>query len=153
MKRFGLLALVSMVYAVASGVLLIGGLWVSGRFGLPETLIAALAGALVGSAAPVITAGMTSLEQQRATEAHIRDESSRVALDLTKIDYDLRLRALRPGQTQAFLAPAKVYRELYKAILELRTKETWPKAVEDLGLLDTLRLPTPQSPNTHDSPA
>ena len=36
---------------------------------------------------------------------------------------------------KTFLAPAKVYRELYRAIVELRTKNTWPRSIQDLGLL------------------
>jgi len=40
--------------------------------------------------------------------------------------------------TEAVLAPAKVYRELYTAIAELRTQGTWPKSVADVGLLKSL---------------
>jgi hypothetical protein len=56
------------------------------------------------------------------------------------MDYELRQQALPEGYTQEFLAPAKVYREFYRAIVELRTKGTWPKAIEDLGLLNTFKV-------------
>jgi hypothetical protein len=63
-----------------------------------------------------------------------------VAIELTRMDYDLRQRALSDGQAQQFLAPAKVYREFYRAIVELRTEGTWPKAIEELGLLNIFEV-------------
>jgi hypothetical protein len=130
-------------YGAVSLILLFGVLWFSRYFGAaepPMTLIAALGGALVASFAPVITATLSSLGQERDRAARIRDEASRVAIELTRMDYDLRQRALSDGQTQQVLAAAKVYRELYRAIVELRTEGTWPRAIEELGLLNIFEL-------------
>jgi hypothetical protein len=72
--------------------LLFGVLWLSGHFGstaTATTLVAALGGALVASLGPVITITLNSLAQQRDTDERIRDEASQVALQLTRMDYDL----------------------------------------------------------------
>jgi hypothetical protein len=106
--------LLALAYTAVALILLFGVLWLSGHFGstgAATTLIAALSGALVASLAPVITATLHSLGQQRDRDVCLRDEVSRVALERTRTDYDLRQRALSAGQAQRFLAPAKVYRE------------------------------------------
>jgi hypothetical protein len=103
-------------------------------------LIAALGGALVASLAPAITATLSSLGQEHDRTERIRDKASRVAIEPTKMAYNLRQRALADSQTQQVLAAAKVYRELYKGIVELRTEGTWPKAVEELSLLNIFEL-------------
>jgi hypothetical protein len=102
--------LMPLTYAAVALTLLFGVLWVSRYFGAaepPMTLIAALGGVLVASLAPVITATLSSLGQEHDRAARIRDEASRVAIELTKMDYDLRQRALSDGQTQQVLAAAK----------------------------------------------
>ena len=135
--------LLALAYAAVALILLFGVLWFSRYFGAaepPMTLIAALGGALVASLAPVMTATLSNLGQERDRDERIRDEASRVALELTRVDYDLRQRALSDGQAQQVLAAPKVYRELYKAVVELRTKGIWPKAPEELGLLNIFEL-------------
>ncbi len=135
--------LMALMYLAVALILLFGVLWFSRYFGVaepPMTLIAALGGALVASLAPVITSTLSSLGQERNRSERIRDEASRVAIELAKMDYDLRQRALADGQTQQVLAAAKVYRELYRAIVELRTEGTWPRAIEELGLLNIFEL-------------
>jgi hypothetical protein len=135
--------LLPLAYAAVALILLFGVLWLSGHFGstgATTTLVAALGGALVASLGPVITATLSNLGQQRDMDERIRDEASRVALELTRMDYDLRQQALPDGRAQQFLAPAKVYREFYKAIVELRTEGTWPKAIEELGLLSIFEV-------------
>jgi len=143
--------LAPVVYVAMALGMLSGALWLSRHFGTTDatTLVAALGGALVGALAPVVTAALTSLEQQRSTDERIRDEASRVALELTRMDYDLRQRALREGQSQQFLAPAKVYREFYRAVVELRIQGTWPQAVEAQSLLNIFTF-TAQPPNPAD---
>ena len=87
-------------YVVGALILLFGVLWLSGHFGSTRattTLVAALGGALVASLGPVITATLSSLAQQRDTDERIRDEASQVALELTRMDYDLRQQALHGG--------------------------------------------------------
>jgi hypothetical protein len=135
--------LLAMAYAAIALGLLYGVLWFSRDFGTTEptmTLIAALGGALMASFGPVITAMLTNLGQERDRGERIKDEASRMAMELTKMGYDLLQRALADGQSQQVLRPVKVYREFYKAIVELRTKETWPKAPEEQGLLNVIEL-------------
>jgi len=69
-------------------------------------------------------------------EARLKDRISRDALELTRMDYELRSKGLK----RFYLAPVKVYRELYKALLELHTAGTWPKAIEKLGILQIFEL-------------
>jgi hypothetical protein len=33
-----------------------------------------------------------------------------------------------------------VYREFYRAVIELRAEGTWPKAIEELGLLNIFEV-------------
>jgi hypothetical protein len=93
----------ALAYAAVAPILLFGVLWFSRYFGAaepPMTLIAALGGALVASLAPVITATLSSLGQERDRTERIRDEASRVAIELTKMDYDVsaRWRTVRPSR-------------------------------------------------------
>jgi hypothetical protein len=135
--------LLPLAYAAVALILLFGVLWFSRYFGAaepPMPLIAALGGALVASLAPAITATLSSLGQEHDRTERIRDKASRVAIEPTKMAYNLRQRALADSQTQQVLAAAKVYRELYKGIVELRTEGTWPKAVEELSLLNIFEL-------------
>lgn len=100
----------ALAYAAIALGLLFGVLWGSRAFGATEpttTLIAALGGALMASFGPVITAMLSNLGQEHDRGERIRDEVSRVALELTKMDYDLLQRALADGQAQQVLRPAK----------------------------------------------
>jgi hypothetical protein len=137
-------ALLLMVgYVVLAVALLYGVLSMATRFeGKPSlmTLFAALAGALLAAIGPITTAILTTIGQHRDVDERIRDEASRVALELTRMDYELRQQALPEGGKKTFLAPAKVYRELYRAIVELRTKDTWPRSIQDLGLLGIFKV-------------
>lgn len=141
--------LLLMTYAVTVMGLMYGVLWFSRDFGATEptrTLMAALGGAVIASVGPIITATLSTLGQERDRGERIKDEASRMAMELTKMDYDLLQRALAEGQSQQVLRTVKVYREFYKAIVELRTKGTWPKDPEELGLLEVIELrgqPTP----------
>ena len=62
-------------------------------------------------------------------------------MELTRMDYELRQKSLTHAQqSQKFLAPVKVYREFYKALVQLFEQGTWPKEVENLGLLNVFEL-------------
>ncbi|MHB1136622.1 MAG: hypothetical protein ACYCXR_09045 [Coriobacteriia bacterium] len=135
-----LLACTVVAFGLLFGVLSL----LSGASQSVTTLVAALGGALVASLGPVVTALISSVNQTRDTDERIRDEASRVALELTGLDYELRQQALEPGGRQQFLAPAKVYRELYKAVVELRTNDTWPQTIEELGLLNIFEVARPK---------
>jgi hypothetical protein len=71
----------------------------------------------------------------------LKDRISNYALELTKLDYELRQKSLDSNETkQLFLAPVKVYRTFYKALHELHTAGNWPKEPEELGLLNIFEL-------------
>ena len=65
-------------YVVMASGLLFAVLWLSSYLGYAQaqTLVAALGGALVGALGPVITAALSSQEQERSTNERIRDEAS-----------------------------------------------------------------------------
>lgn len=138
------IVLVILIYASAALLVLLGVLWISERLGASRgatTLIAALGGALAGTLGPVAIAAMERMSRERETDERIRDEASRVALELTRIDYELRQQALSDSEPEReFLAPAKVYREFYRAVVDLRTKDEWPHSIQELGLLNVFTI-------------
>jgi len=109
------------------------------------TAVVAVLGALAGALGAVVVAPMTALvsvwSKHAESREQVRDRASAHALELTKMDYELRLRALsQSGGTGDFLAPAKVYRELYRALLSLQERDEWPRVIEELGLLGVFRF-------------
>ncbi len=112
---------------------------------LDSPTVSALAGIAIGSLAailgPILNTLVSIWNRSKESEERLKDRVSNHALELTKMDYDLRQKSLETsGKTQEFLAPAKVYRTFYKALLELHTTGNWPKEVEDLGLLQIFEL-------------
>jgi hypothetical protein len=61
----------------------------------------------------------------------------------------LRLETKRQNQ---LLVPAKVYREFYKALFELYETRSWPKDIEELGLLNILQYENIKRSDTSDKP-
>jgi hypothetical protein len=78
----------------------------------------------------------------RDSEQRLKDRVSLQARELTQMEFDLRIRSLESGtcEQREFLAAAKAYRILYKALLLLHEKGEWPKEVEDAGLLEVYKL-------------
>lgn len=102
--------------------------------------IAVIVGAMAGALGAVLTGALTALvavwSQSVTHSQQLRDRVSSHALELTRMDYELRIRALDESRESAeFLAPVKVYRELYRALLQLHEKNEWPLQIEQLGLL------------------
>lgn len=94
--------------------------------GLDETqtasIVGILIGALAGALGGIVTTVLGIWERTREVDERTRDRVSDAALQLTKMDYELRQKSLELQNRQdLFLAPTKVYRELYKALLELNT--------------------------------
>jgi hypothetical protein len=138
----GTAILVFVVYtAVVSGVFY-GVLRLIGE----STLVAAIGGAFAASLGVAFTALLTLVGDRRTTDERIRDEASRVALELTRMDYDLRREAVSDEVFTEVNAPVKVYRELYLAFEQLRTKGTWPKSIETLGLLNVAKIRNDRRP-------
>jgi len=98
-------------------------------------IISVLADALAGVIGSFVGALITSERAKTESEDRLKRAASAQALELTKLDFEMRRRV---GQQKQFLAPAKVYREFYRALFELYSKQSWPKAIEDLGLLNII---------------
>jgi hypothetical protein len=104
-------------------------------------LVGAAVGGLVSALGSVITAISSLSAAQHTSETELRSQISSHALELTKLEMELRLKFETPGQAPLVLAPAKVYRTFYNALLELQTRGTWPKEVENQGLLTVMKIP------------
>lgn len=104
-------------------------------------IVGTLGGALVVTLGSAMASFVDIWARSRDVEERLKDRVSKHALELTRMDYELREKSLDLSKTkQQFLAPAKVYRELYKALLELHKTGTWPKTIQDLGLLNIFEL-------------
>ena len=104
------------------------------------TAKAVVIGALAGTIGGVIGSAIISLvnlwDRERDAEERLKDRVSSHALELTRMDYEMRQKALEATRRRKKrLAPIKVYRELYKALLELHKDGTWPDTIYELGLL------------------
>jgi hypothetical protein len=107
--------------------------------------VAGILGVLIGSFSGLLGSFATSIvglwKTSRDAEERLKDRISTHALELTRLDYDLRQKSLDlKGAKKHFLAPAKVYRTFYRALLDLHTTGNWPKEVQDLGLLGIFEL-------------
>jgi len=107
--------------------------------------VAGIIGVIVGSFSGLFGSIVASVvgiwRVEKDMEGRLKDRISTHALELTQMDYELRQKSLESrGDKQLFLAPAKVYRTFYRALLELHTTGKWPKEVEELGLLSIFEL-------------
>jgi membrane protein implicated in regulation of membrane protease activity len=110
-------------------------------------LAGVVVGAFVGMFGSILTAIVGAWRTSKETEERLKDRVSNHALQLTQMDYDLRQKSFElTGKTKKVLAPVKVYRTFYRALLELQTSGTWPKEVEKLGLLQIFELGAPKEP-------
>jgi hypothetical protein len=107
---------------------------------LESTTIAGFIGVLIGSLTTFFSSVLASAvglwKVTKESEERLKDRISNHALELTRLDYELRQKSLELNRgRQQFLAPAKVYRTFYKALYDLHTTGNWPQDVQDLGLL------------------
>jgi len=112
---------------------------------LDATALAVILGALVGSVGGVVGSAVTSLvtlwNQERDYDERLKDRASSHALELTRLNYELRLKSLNTTkQRKRFLAHIKVYRELYRALLDLHKTGNFPATINELGLLGMFEL-------------
>lgn len=104
-------------------------------------ILGAIGGALFGFLGASVTTLVAVWDRTRELTERLKDRVSNHAIELAKMDYELRQKSLEFSKTKKkFLAPVKVYREFYKALLELHEKGTWPKKIEELGLLRTFEI-------------
>lgn len=104
-------------------------------------ILGAIGGALFGFLGTTVTTLVTASDRTKELTERLKDRVSNHAIELTKMDFALRQKSLELKKTtKHLLAPAKVYREFYYALLELHEKGTWPKSVQDAGLLSIIEL-------------
>jgi len=96
-------------------------------------VVSVLAGGLAGVIGSFVGAIIALQRVEKETEIKLKEYASSQALELTKLEVELRR---KEGKQRKLLAVAKIYREFYKALFELYDTRTWPKAIEDLGLLN-----------------
>jgi hypothetical protein len=123
---------------------------------LDAVALAVILGALVGSIGGAVGAALTSLvtlwNQERENDERLKDRVSNHAVELTRLNYELRMKSLNTTQqTKEFLAPIKVYREVYKALLELHKTGNFPGTINDLGLLGMFKLGPDNAPKEKES--
>jgi UDP-galactopyranose mutase len=100
-------------------------------------IISVLAGGLAGLIGSFVASVVAYRRSEQESEDRLKQYASSQALELTKLEFTLRRQT---GQETHFLAPAKVYREFYKALFELYGTKEWPKEIEKLGLLNILQF-------------
>jgi hypothetical protein len=113
--------------------------------GFESTTVAGFIGVLIGSLTTFLSSVLASVvglwKVSRESDERLKDRISNHALELTRLDYELRQKSLElTKRSQQFLAPAKVYRTFYKALYDLHTTGNWPSDVQDLGLLNIFEL-------------
>ena len=104
---------------------------------LDKLAIIAIASVIAGGLAGVIgsfVGGIITLQRiEKESEVKLKEYASSQAIELTKLELELRR---EEGRQRQFLAVAKIYREFYKALFELYETKTWPKAIQEQGLLN-----------------
>ena len=95
-------------------------------------IVSVLGGGLAGVIGSFVGAIIAAQRVEKESETKIKEYASSQALELTKLEIELRQ---REGMQQQLLAVAKIYREFYKALFELYETKTWPNAIEEQGLL------------------
>ena len=94
-------------------------------------------GAFVGIFGTIRSTIVGAWKTSKETESQLKDRVSNHALQLAQMDFDLRQKSLQLSKKkQDFLAPIKVYKTFYNALIELHTKGNWPKVVEEQGLMN-----------------
>ena len=96
-------------------------------------VVSVLGGALAGVSGSFVSAIITLQRIEKESESKIKEYASSQALELTKLEIELRQ---KEGRQKKLLAAAKIYREFYKALFEFYETKTWPKEVEKKGLLN-----------------
>ena len=96
-------------------------------------VVSVLGGGLAGVVGSFVGAIIALQRVEKESEIKIKEYASSQALELTKLEIELRQ---KEGRQKQLLAAAKIYREFYKALFELYETKTWPKEIEKLGLIN-----------------
>ncbi len=138
----------TVLFVVLSGLVLLGVVAGFVFYALPVAdsattagIVGVAIGGMVGLFGSVVNMAVGMSRAARDADERLKDRISQHALELTRLEYQLRYNSLdRNKGTLLFLAPAKIYRTFYRALLELHTTGNWPKEVEELGLLSVVEL-------------
>lgn len=96
-------------------------------------LVSVLGGGIVGVVGSFIGAIIALQRVEKESETKIKEYASFQALELTKLELDMRM---KEGTQKQILAAAKIYREFYKALFGLYENKTWPKGIAEQGLVN-----------------
>ena len=96
-------------------------------------VVSVLCGGLAGVVGSFVGAIIALQRVEKESEVKIKEYASSQALELTKLEIELRQ---KEGRQKQLLAAAKIYREFYKALFELYETKTWPNEVWKQGLLN-----------------
>jgi hypothetical protein len=96
-------------------------------------IVSVLGGGLAGVVGSFVGAIITLQRVEKESEIKIKEYASSQALELTKMEIEMRQ---KEGRQKQLLAVAKIYREFYKALFELYETKTWPSEVYQQGLLN-----------------
>lgn len=100
-------------------------------------VVSVLGGGLAGVVGSFVGAIIAVQRLEKESEIKLKEYASSQALELTKLEVELRRKEDRQKQ---LLAVAKIYREFYKALFDLYETKTWPKAIEEQGLLSIYKF-------------
>ena len=144
MKRFVLVVIGIVLAYLVLFMWLLSIVWPS----LDPLAVVGIVGVLGGGLAGVmgsLVAGLIGLwGADKESEDRLKNYASQQALELTKLEYELRRQSRAHWMatavgTRTLLAPANVYREFYKALFDLYATRSWPKEIEEMGLLSVLK--------------
>jgi len=96
-------------------------------------VVSVLGGGLAGVVGSFVGAVVALQRMEKESQTKVKEFAASQALELTKLEIDLRL---REGRQHQLLAAAKIYREFYKALFELYDTKKWPKEIEQQGLIN-----------------
>jgi hypothetical protein len=105
---------------------------------IDKPAVSAIITALVGSLGLVVGAALSGVvtlwSRSSEDEQRLKDQASRQALELTRLYYELKEKELASTKsTVSVLSPIKVYRELYRALLQLIARASGPRSSKSLA--------------------
>jgi hypothetical protein len=111
-------------------------------------IVGVLGGGLAGVVGSFVGAIIALQRVEKESEIKIKEYASSQALELTKLEIELRQ---KEGRQKQLLAVAKIYREFYKALFDLYETKTWPQEIGKLGLLNIYDFSTSSQGNNEEN--
>jgi hypothetical protein len=106
-----------------------------------SSTVAGLLGVAIGSISTFASSTLSSLSDFNKSKYEIKDRIANQALELSRMYFDLQQKSSEGTQeVKQLLSPIKVYRELYGALIEFENSGTFPKKIEELGLLNVFKI-------------